>query len=434
MKRLVLFLILVSFAPGSLGADIAAREAKGGGAFAAAAAGLCSDCRIAAFERETIAGDLRHDSAILVVGPGPHDRIGIHRVYDPGRRRHKDLRDAILLAHGINVGFVGTFLANTLEPDLDQELALPIFLARDGVDVWGIDFRWTLVDGDVEDISFMADWGLERDAADLRIALAAARITRLAEGRGWRTIDLLGYSRGGRIGYTYLNDESQWPRGLRHVDRFVQLDSTFKSIVPGGSQEACALIPEIEAQIADGDVADDNRVLAALGRLALDAPDAPSPFFAGMTNRQVALLFLTLPSGSGTFHFFGGVFEDGMPVDFAYTAERALLNLVASTEAFQPLAGFRDLLIVLCDSDDDALDDHLEDVVVPVRYIGAAGGNRDFGVATFDFLGSKELSSEVVALRPPGEELFDVGHGDLLLMDRGAELVWQPILDWVRAR
>ncbi len=405
---------------------------------------LCDTCRIDRFERRNLAGGVVHERATLKVGLGPHANIGIHRVYKPRATRRSRRTESVMLVHGSNVGFEGTFLtgvdevlsgSTSLEARGSAQQALPIFLARSGVDVWGIDFRWVLVEADTEDLSFMAEWGQAFDAADLDLGLRVARLARFLTGDGWNKMDLLGYSRGGRTSYVYLNDESQRPRRRRQVDRLIHIDVAFKSTLPGGNPEACERAEAVQAQIDGGDVALDNRILTILGELAIEAPDAPSPVMPGLTNLQVAIGFGTLPTSPGSsFHLFAGRFEEGAPVDLAFTRLRTGLDLLASVSAFQPRAGSRDALITLCNSDDDELDDHLEDVVVPVLYIGAAGGNQDFGLATFPFLGSEILESLIVSELPPGDEALDVGHADLLTMEQARERVWTPILDWIRAR
>lgn len=404
-------------------------------AFGQAARSACGDCALESFERQPMTDDVAHYSVVLRVGPGAHDRIGLHRVtrehapYRPVRTR-----EAVLLAHGINVGFEGTFLANVGVDGAPQNHNLPVFLAERGVDVWGIDFRWTLVPGDVEDVSFMADWGLERDAADLHIALATARLGRWLGGSGRGKIDLLGYSRGGRISYTYLNGESQRPARRRHVARFVQLDANLKTGSEETRQLACDSIDAVQQEIDNGNTADAIGFLSTLGELAQADPEGASPVFPGLTNRQAALVVgTTPPGGEGTFHLFAGTFADGLPTGLRFTAEPVALHLLSSTASFQPLAGWRDALIVLCDEGGTGLDDHLADITVPVFYLGAAGGNRNGGTATFPFLGSRELESLVVSLDEPGRELEDVGHGDILAMETAPELVWQPILDWITA-
>ncbi len=403
-------------------------------------ASACADCRVLDTRREIVVGDIAHYTFVLQVGPEENDRIGLHRVvrerapWQPIRARQ-----GVMLAHGINVGFAGTFLAGAGGHDTGIEGAglghnLPAFLAARDVDVWGIDFRWVLVPGAATDLSFMAEWGLARSRADLGLALRAARIGRWLTGSGAGRIDLVGYSRGARISYAYLNHEAKQPRWRRQVGRFVHLDVEVKTDDPARAQAFCDRIEGVQAAIDAGDVADDIRFLGSLGQLAQAAPDDPSPVFPGFSNRQAALLVgTTPPGGSGTFHLFAGIFEEGLPTGLAYTDERVALGLLAAAASYQPLAEVRDVLTVLCDDGRSTFDDRYADITVPVLYVGAAGGDNGRGPAVFSRLGSSETAAILVRFLEPGQELFDVGHGDILTMPQAASLVWQPIFEWVTA-
>jgi hypothetical protein len=90
------------------------------------------------------------------VGPETHDVIGLHRVV-------KELKpfvpiqtsQAILMAHGDIWGFDAAFLASLASTTIPDSQALPVFLAQHDIDIWGIDFRWTLMPFATVDFSFM---------------------------------------------------------------------------------------------------------------------------------------------------------------------------------------------------------------------------------------------------------------------------------------
>ena len=216
----------------------------------------CGSCFGSGFEREHLTEDIYRYSVEVQVGPSHLDRLRIHRVVRE-REPYRPIRtpEAVLIAHGINVGFQGTFMPNLGLEGLDPAHNLPVYLAQRDVDVWAIDFRWILVPPDTSDLSELADWGLEQDAADLGIGLTIARWGRWLTGSGFGRIDLLGYSRGGRISYVYLNDESQLPWWRRHVNRVIQVDSNFKTDDEDLRQASCELIDEIQAEIDGGNVA-----------------------------------------------------------------------------------------------------------------------------------------------------------------------------------
>ena len=387
-------------------------------------------------ERTPLVDDVVHYRTELQVGPGEFDRIALHRIVrETAPFRPIKSREALFLAHGANVGLEGTFLTSLEIEEADPTLNLPVYLAQRGVDVWGLDFRWVLVPPETEDLTFMETWDLAMEVRDLKVAIGAARWIRTLTGSGFRKIDLLGFSRGGRIAYAYLNEETQIPPGLRHVDRYISLDHPFKSVDEADSAAACALVERLQSQIDSGNLAQDIRAVGLLGSLALEQPDAPSPFFTGLKNRQAALTLAALPpGGTDTFHAFAGFFEGAVPTGLRHTAEGTAFNLFASSASYLPRTSSRDLQAIACNETPSEFDDHLDEITVPVFYLGAAGGNAEAGLDTFPFLGSRLLDSQIIRFLPPGQELLDVGHADLLTMESARELVWRPILDWVTAR
>ena len=209
-----------------------AAAGPGEGCMSDAASGIGS--LLGDLSRRTLDGDVVEYSTRVRVGAGAHDVIGIHRVvrelapFLPRPSRH-----AVLMAHGDAWGFDAAFLANlAAPPPAAAGHALPVFLAANGIDVWGIDFRWTQVPATTTDFAFMKGWGLATDAGDLGAALAIARLTRLATGDGAQRIDLLGWSRGGQTGYAYLNAETKLPAALRQVSGFVPVDIFLKTDQP----------------------------------------------------------------------------------------------------------------------------------------------------------------------------------------------------------
>src|SRR6185295_3422834 len=147
---------------------------------------------VSAIERRALTADVAEYFFKVRVGSGPYDEIGVHRV------------------------------VKEKAPNVPARAAKAVFLAPG--DVWGIDYRWTFVPASVTDLSLMQSWGIEQDARDLGVAIGVARITRALTGSGAGKIFLLGWSRGGQIGYVYLNGETQLPPGLRQVRGFVPVD------------------------------------------------------------------------------------------------------------------------------------------------------------------------------------------------------------------
>ena len=394
-----------------------------------------SDAQIAAasqalssVERRVLAPNVAEYSFTVRVGSGPYDEIGVHRVVKetapsvPVRSSR-----AVFLAHGDIWSFRGAFLTGAK--------TLPVFLAEKGVDVWGIDFRWTRVPAGVTDFSFLQNWGIAQDARDLGVALGVARVTRALTGSGLGKIHLLGWSRGGQISYVYLNGESQLPRALRQVKGFIPVDIFFKTDVEELRQASCDRL----AAAQSGPPQSENGILfQTLGTLAVVAPNDPSPIplFAGLTNRQAALF-----PGSLTFqilqpvpfyHFVGGTFDaNNLPSGLLYTDPAVFFTFEAAASPNEPSKLVNDGEEITCDQTDVPYDDHLEDVTVPVLYVGAGGGFGEFGVYSTTLLGSTDVTTRIVHTASP--RVVDFGHADLFLANDAQALVWQPILDWIKA-
>jgi hypothetical protein len=402
--------------------------------------GFTGACSVASIERRALTGGVAEYSFRVRVGTGPFDVIGLHRVVrESAPFRPVRTRKSLFMAHGDFWGFDAAFLS-------DPQHALPLFLAQNGVDVWGIDFRWTLVPASTTDFTFMKSWSIDTDARDLGIGLTVARAVRLFSGDGFDRLDLLGWSRGGMIGYAYLDGESRLPRGLRNVGGFVPVDIYLKTDAEDRRQAACARIAPQQAQLAAGVYASQNGALVStLGNLALTAPNDPvppplQPLFPGFTNRQAALVV-----GAATFlladpvpfyHFTGGTFDaPSRPVDLLYTPVPAFFHFETGASPYQPAKELLDADISICDDPafgDVTWDDHLDDITVPLLYVGAGGGFGEFGVYTTTLLGSADVTTHVVSIRPPAERLFDLGHADIFLSTDAQTRFWQPILTWLQ--
>ena len=392
-------------------------------------------------ERRALTADVAEYTFKVRVGDGPYDEIGIHRVVKesaPNVPAHVDR--AVFLAAGDIWNFRAAFLTGA-HP-------LPVFLAENGVDVWGIDYRWTSVPASVTDTSFMLNWGIEQDASDLGFALAVARHSRAMSGSGFGKLFLLGWSRGGQIGYALLNNETQLPPGQRNVRGFIPVDIYLKTDVPQLKAFACQREQNTVATINAGGFANPvGGLVSALGTLAAIDPNGSSilngpPFnLPGYTNREAGLLV-----GEATFallgglepapfyHFTGGVFgTDGKPAGLLYSNESDLFSFEQAAAPFQPNRELADADACTCEQTDVAFDDHLSDITVPVFYIGAGGGFGEFGLYTTTLLGSTDVTSLVTHKVPSTQRLLDYGHADLFLASDADQLVWQPMLNWINA-
>lgn len=395
---------------------------------------------LATAERRALTADVAEYTFKVRVGNGPYDEIGIHRVVKetaPNAPAHS--ATALFLAPGDIWNFRAAFLTGN-HP-------LPLFLAENGVDVWGIDYRWTFVPASVTDTSFMNSWGIEQDAADLRYALSVARFGRAMTGSGFDKLTLLGWSRGGQIGYAALSAETQIPPGQQNVRAFVPVDIYLKTNDPQLKAAACQRQQASEATIAAGGYANPvGGLVAVLGQLAALDPNGSSilngpPFnLPGYTNREAGLLV-----GEATFallgglepapfyHFTGGVFDpDGKPAGLLYSSEADLFTFEQGAAPYQPNRELADADTSTCEATNVLWDDHLGDITVPVYYIGAGGGFGETGLYTTTLLGSTDVTTNIVHKVPSTQRLLDFGHADLFIASDAEQLVWQPLLSWLR--
>ena len=383
-------------------------------------------------ERRGLSGDIAEYTFTLQVGSGPYDAIGVHRVVretSPGHPAHTSR--GVLLAHGGIWNFRPAFLGRT-HP-------LPVFLAENNIDVWGIDFRWTRVPAGAN-TSIMHNWGIELDASDLGVALNTARHIRALTGSGFDTLFLLGWSLGGDIGYVYLNAETQMPPGQRNVKGYIPVEVYLKTDVPALKAVGCQSQQNFEAQIAAGNDANAvGSLLAVLGFLAVADPNGVSFLDPSLTNRQAALLIgeATFALSGGLepapfYHLTGGTFDAlGKPAGLTYSNETDLFNLEQLSSPYQSNREYADLEAAVCEQTDVPFDDHLGDIRVPVLYIGAGGGFGEYGVYNTTLLGSTDVSTLIVQKLAPEQRLFDYGHADLFLANDAQQEVWEPLLAWI---
>jgi len=413
------------------------------------AVSLPGSCTILSASRSELAsGDhLVEYRATVQVGPdAEHDVIGLHRVIkETAPWTPIVTRDALMLVHGDAWPFDGAFL------DAPAGGAVASFLAQNNVDVWGIDLRWTQVPAGTSDVTFLRSWGLDTDARDLGVALSIARASRYYTGSGFDKMLLLGWSRGGQLGYTYLGGETTQPAASRHVRGYIPVDLYLK--VPANDPrqaDACARIHDpgqgnLAAYNAGVYASNGGALLAATGALAASQPDSPNPFFPpghpffGYTNKQVGLgageatyQLLFLPP-MPHYHFTGGRFDAGdVPAGLSYVAsEQRWFSALQRAAPFEPLKVLLDADAITCNDGSSSLDAHLAQISVPVLYLGAGGGFGASGLYTVSLLHSPDKTS-LLRSETPGDDLHDLGHFDIWLGQDAQRLWWQPLLRWVQ--
>ncbi len=400
----------------------------------------CPGCTVTDVQRQVITGKIAHYKFMVRTGPGAYDVIGIHRIvkestpFGPVRAR-----DSILLLHGDLLGFEGGFLGNLRSPGAAADQAFPVYLAQNGVDVWGIDQAWTLVPAEETDSSWAVGWGFDKELRNLKTAVRIARVVRtVTEGEGGK-ISLLGWSRGAQIILSYASAETQLPETLRDVKAYVYADVWFKFTDAAYRQAACDYYDYEAGLIASGNPLEvSGSLFIQLGTLARSDPAGASPIFPGLTNESAALVMGAVPFGyayAWDYHLCAGIFDaTGMPTGLQYTNVSRFFDWLPGASPYEPLQIEADGDAVGCERSDVPWDDHLGDIKAPILYIEAAGGaGGDTGRQTLAFLGQAPVTQLIIQLHPDDERGLDFGHVDLWNADNAPTLVWKPILSWMRS-
>lgn len=406
------------------------------------------------FERRQVADDIFHYSIPLRVGPGEHDVIVLHRVvrevapWVPARAP-----ESLFMVHGDAWDFTGAFLSNTLTSAVPMDRSIVVYLARRGVDVWGIDLRWTQVAADTQDFRFMKSWNLGTHAQDVGTGLRVARALRRATGNGYGKMNLLGWSRGAMVSYAYLNAETQLPPGLRNVSGFIPVDMVmhFGPEAEQQRQWACTRAAAGEAVLKsgryEGNLSGPGAGVAILqvGAAALAWPNVvaqpplpPLSFHSlALTLGAATFSFLESPAQGihaavPSYHFAAGQFgADGMASGLQYVNEQQFFTFLGLAHPYQSFTEQVETDELMCGQSRLPYDGHLSEVKVPVLYVGAGGGFGGYGVYSAKLLGSKDLTVHLVQRQPTEARVLDYGHVDLFQGSDAETAVWAPIYEWM---
>jgi len=391
-------------------------------------------------DRTVLGEDVVHYRFDVLVGPGRFDVIRLHRIVrekQPYKPIHT-VGGVLLLPGGPNF-FEAIFMAPLISQALAWDESIAVFLAKNKVDVWGMDYSWAMVPAEQQNFKFMKSWGVERDAHHAQIALSLARAIRGATGQGFSLLELLGFSYGGAVAYAVAGEETQRPRGLRNVEGLISADMPMKFQEKFVRDYYCTFQAADQANLDTGIYSDDGGVFdTQLYDLGMSAPDDPSPFFPGLTN-YLAIEFLGastwLLNGSPIFwHFVAGYLdENGIPSDLRYTDSRVWRDLVGHVPPHFPMQADWDTDALFCGAADVPFDNHLQEIAVPILYVGAAGGFGTYGYYTTTLTLSNDITKFTVQFQPDDQRMSDFAHGDLFLAKDADKLVWKPILDWIVA-
>lgn len=401
----------------------------------------CGNFTVESVVRRDLGQSLAEYSAIVRVGPGTYDKIGVHRVVkeiSPGRPIHAS--KAIVLAHGDLSTFDSAFLLSSsagvgLAP-LSQSLGA--YLALQNIDVWGWDRRATFVPNTETDLDFMAELGTQSSVDDMEVVAGLARWVREETGSPGSKVLVGGWSRGAQISVAFANHEAQLPPGQRNASGVVLIDYTMKypASMADSTQGACQRAAADQLQYDAGVYANNTGMVGQfLGMLDAYSPETPSPIVPGFTNHQALLLVLTntylLAPATPWYHFGAGSYSPlGFPEDLQYTPLEYMRAWVMNAPGYQPTLEILEGDQLQCGTP-LPLADHLGDVTMPVFYLGARGGFGDTGLPMLDLFGSTDKSSYIVQLAGAANPLFDYGHADLMFSDNASSVAWPAMKNWI---
>jgi len=427
----------------------------------------CTDCLssttgarlLTGFDRERIEGDVYHYSLRLQVGPdAAHDVVVLHRVVREWLPWFPvPTSDAAFLVHGDAWDFRGAFMASTLtrDPGVAKDHSVAVYLAQKGVDVWGIDLRWTQVPETTQDFTFMKNWNLGTHAQDVGAGLSVARTMRLLTGSSGAPMHLLGWSRGAQMAYAYMNTEARLPKSQRNVSGFIPVDMALK-FGPEANQQrewACARAQLGEQLLAQGRYegnlsgAGAGVTILSVGQAAIAMPDviAPAPLPAlpfrdlGRAVGAATFSFLTDPSNNVNpsvpfYHFTAGTFDAGGSLTkLRHVNDRQFFDFLSSAHPYQSFTEMVEGDQLMCGKKNLPYDDYLKDVKVPVLYVGAEGGFGSYGVySAKSVLGSQDVTVLLVKENAATGRLAEYGHADLWLAGDAEKKVWEPIYNWMK--
>lgn len=293
-------------------------------------------------ERIALANGLAHYRYDVRVGSGQFGVIRLHRIVRE-RMPYWPVQtvNGIFLLPGAPNRFEAIFMAPTISNAAPPDHSIVLFLTKNNVDVWGMDYAWSLVPAETTDLTFMKDWGLAKDSHDAEIGLSVARLIRAITHQGVGPLELLGFSYGGIIGYNIAGEETQKPRVLRNIKGFIPLDVGIKFTDEAILNYECGAMEADQTNLDAGTYSDDSGLfLKQLSDLALSSPYDDSPIIPGLTNYQAILFF-----GANTeeltgqwWHFVGGQMDaNGIPTNLRFTDARLWEDLLGNIPPHLPM-------------------------------------------------------------------------------------------------
>jgi len=383
--------------------------------------------RLLKIERDELGDQIAHYKIELRVGPGEFDVIGLHRVVREYRPYHPTrTRGDIFMIHGSIQDFEDIFLVAGAE-EINATTSAPYYWADKGIDVWGIDLAWTRIPLEIPDVTFMKEWGVEKDVDHTMAAMKVARLIRVLTRQGFNELNLLGFSYGVPVAYGAAGRETQLLPVFRNIKGLIQGDGFVKY---GPEHEAlrlesCQKAAKIKSMLESGMYhTPGGTFLMKLGVSALAEPDQVSPDFGPLTNAQ-AINFVA-SDHSGNFHFCGGTYED-----LYYADPLRFARLAADLTPHMPRQLNYDTNACQCNEEEVSYEDHLREINLPIFNLTAEGGSGALGDYTVSITASRDITYLNVDDPLQDDHTRDFGHGDLWLGYDASQLVWEPLRKWL---
>lgn len=402
------------------------------------ATNVVNPAELSPVQRTEIGEDIVHYTFEVTVDTGPYGKIRLHRFvretepYQP----NPNLKGMLLLP-GSPATVLGTFGISLISNGTAWDHSLAVYLAKNNIDVWGMDYAWSLIPAERKDFHFMQDWTIVKDARHAETALSIVRSIRGYTGEGTGKLTLLGHSWGVIIGYAVLSGETQISIDNRNVEAFIPMDYVIK-LSAGYSalrEEFCTEADDYQAMWNSGTYADNlGLLLNYVGWVAESNPDGPSDIIPGFSNYQAFLYNADVFDAPWLWHLLGAYFDkDGYPTGLRFTDPELALDLFQAFAPYWPVKAEWEEVALHCDEVNVPGFEYMNQINVPILYVGAAGGIGEAGYYTLTLTGSEDISKFTVQLLPDKKRGYDFGHGDLVTARDAEKLVWERILNWINA-
>jgi hypothetical protein len=386
---------------------------------------------VAALTRRHVTADIYEYQFDLRVGATPNAIVRLHRVvrelapFEPRPSTH-----AVMLLHGDFANFVTNFVP-TLGAPASSATGLAPFLAARGIDVWGVDRRWTLpgTDGDTSDFGAM---GVTQELGDIGTALEFAHATRSVTDGDPGRIVLAGFSHGAELTYAYAASDGRYISAIAALDIYYDLSPDDADL----RAYACSNATAEAAAVAQGTVDAPNSLFIEAGELDRSAPNDPSPIYGPpYTNREALLATVgstyQFAPYTPLYHLAAPILDgDGNVIALRESTEDAVSAWFAAAPPHQSEREAADLDAIWCGK---TARPGLANIKVPLFYLGAAGAFGAHGLYSTRRVSSTDVTTLIVHRFGPARVAEDFGHGDILYATDAPSLAWTPLLDWLLA-